>query len=413
MDAVSTFTAICEAHKTDDERLRLRPVNLDQLVAILSAANRYKQSVSVEGAGHYRWLDGARENAPVLLDLTRISGVLDYQPEDMTLTVLAGTPAGEIQQLVAENGLELALDVDQPEATIGGIFASGWNGLRSRSLGLNRDKIIGMEAILPDGTIFQSGGKVVKNVTGYDLSRLLAGAHGALGLFTQLSLRLTPKPRQRRILLWPYARLQAAASDMFKASQHVQLASCGALTANLLPTIDQSPVCDAEILGWAIIDDGPLAIRELTSRLFEVLGKALISLDFGDRLDSTWHELLAAPRALLNQQGGMIEAGFAPAASREVLDIALAGGNNGIVYADRGVAYTHCRMDYPEPIHQLREDLQALGAHLQFRGDGPEELDYHGQVSAFPWLQKLKNELDPRHILNPGHGVFLKEPLNK
>lgn len=406
MDAVSTFTSICEAHKISDDRLRLSPVNLDQLTAILSAANRFRKPVSAEGAGRYRWMDSSRENTTVLLDMTGISGILDFQPDDMTLTALAGTPMEEIQQLIGKNALELAVDVDQTDATIGGIFASGWNGLRSRGLGLNRDKVIGMEAMLPGGTIYQSGGKVVKNVTGYDLSRLLIGAHGALGLFTQLSVRLTPKPRQRRILLWPYARLQAAAQELFKASQHVQLASCGALTANLLPTIDQSPVCDAEILGWAVIDDGPLAIKELTSRLFEVLGKALISLDFGDRLESTWRELLAAPRTLLNQQGGMIEAGFAPSANREALDIALAGSNNGIVYADRGVAYAHCRMDYPEPIHQLRENLKPLGAHLQFRGAGPEGLDYHGSISARQWLQKLKDELDPHGILNPGHGVF-------
>ena len=406
MHAFDTLTDICEARHTDDGRLRLSPAGLDQLSAVLSVASRHRLPLSAEGAGCYRWLDGARQPAPLLLDMTRISGVLDYQPADMTLTVLAGTRLGEIQQLISENGQELAVDNDRPESTMGGLFASGWNGLRSRSLGLNRDRIIGMQAMLPDGSVFQSGGRVVKNVTGYDLTKLLAGAHGTLGLFTQLSVRLTPAPRQRRMLLWPYAHLQTAAQDLFKASQKVQLASCGALPASLIPSIGDSPLCDAEILGWAVIDDGPLATKELTSRLFQVLGKALIALDDGQRLDAAWDELLGAPRAFLNSRGGMAELVYPPAAGAEVLECALAGASEGIVYADRGVAYTRCRMDYPEPIHQLREDLRAFDAHLLFRGSGPEGLDYHGEISAWPWLKKLKDELDPQHILNPGHGVF-------
>jgi len=406
MDAFDTLSDICETRHAGDGRLRLSPANADQLSAVLSTANRHHLPLSAEGAGCYRWMDGAHEHTPLLLDMRRISGVLDYQPEDMTLTALAGTPVGEIQQLAGENGQELAVDTDCPKATIGGLFACGWNGLRSRSLGLNRDKIIGMEAMLPDGSIFQSGGKVVKNVTGYDLTRLLAGAHGTLGLFTQLSVRLTPAPRQRRMLLWPYAHLQTAAQDLFNAGQKVRLASCGAIPSSLIPTIGDSSLCDAEVLGWAIIDDGPLAIRELTSRLFRLLGKALFALDGGERLDAAWGELLAAPRSFLDQQDGMTEIGYPPAAGAEVLECALQGSNNGIVYADRGVSYTRCRMDYPEPVHQLREDLKAFDAHLQFRGNGPEGLDYHGEISAWPWLQKLKKELDPQHILNPGHGVF-------
>lgn len=122
------------------------------------------------------------------------SGVLSYDPADLTVTVAAGTPVGELDATLAAHGQECALDPVDDAATVGGTIAVGLSGLRRLRVGPIRDQVLEVRFVTGDGRLVRGGGPTVKNVTGYDLPRLLVGSFGTLGVLTRVVLRCRPRP---------------------------------------------------------------------------------------------------------------------------------------------------------------------------------------------------------------------------
>jgi glycolate oxidase FAD binding subunit len=120
-------------------------------------------------------------------------GVVAYEPADLTVTVGAGTTCAALDALLAEHGQECALDPRDPNATVGGVLASGLSGWRRLRHGPVRDQVLEIRVVLADGRVVKGGGPTVKNVTGYDLPRLLVGSLGTLGLLVQVTLRCRPR----------------------------------------------------------------------------------------------------------------------------------------------------------------------------------------------------------------------------
>lgn len=405
-ELLKTLTAICDTRELADGTIQVVPATLDQLSAIVSSANRHHAALDSMGAGTHCWLCRESPSANIRLDMRKFSGISHYEPADMTLTAKAGTPMREIRKELDAAGQELAVDNHDDDATLGGIFASGWNGLRARGLGLNRDRLIGMQAMLPDSTLFQSGGQVVKNVTGYDLGRLLAGAHGTLGIFTEISVRVTPRPKHRRILIWPFYRLLSAARDMFRANRAIPVTACGAATAFLLPTISESPLCNAEVLGYVLLEGNHQKVTEVSQRLYRELGQPMVSVDREPRLQKLWQDLLGAPINLLDETQGMLEILFPPAVHEDILRLVHDDEHIAILSSDRGILHTSYRLDDAQHVEDLRASLAKLDALLLVRGEAPLGTDRWGTPQAWDWLLKLKHALDPNGILNPGHGIF-------
>ena len=137
--------------------------------------------------------------ADVVLSTARLNRVVEHAWADLTVTVEAGCTIQNLQKTLAEHGQRLALDPLWPErATVGGILATNDSGALRLRFGALRDLIIGVTLALPDGTLAKSGGKVVKNVAGYDLPKLVTGALGTLGVITRAVFRLHPLPRDAR-----------------------------------------------------------------------------------------------------------------------------------------------------------------------------------------------------------------------
>jgi glycolate oxidase FAD binding subunit len=179
----------------------VEPSTEAELARTLSYANA--SGLQVAPRGHGTKLDWG--NTPVKGDLaistTRLNRVLEHAHHDMTATVEAGITFAELQRLLAQHGQRIALDPLCPErATIGGIIATNDSGPLRIRFGSVRDLIIGITVALADGTIANSGGKVVKNVAGYDLPKLMTGAFGTLGIITRAVFRLHPLPQQTRSL---------------------------------------------------------------------------------------------------------------------------------------------------------------------------------------------------------------------
>lgn len=145
------------------------------------------------------------------LDVSRLDKIVQYDPGDLTLSVEAGIPLAKLATALAENGQFLPLAVPyQSAATIGGTVASGVDSPLRQLYGTSRDFILGMEFITGDGSLAKSGGRVVKNVTGYDLHKLMIGAMGTLGVITQIHFRTFPAPQNLRAVLASFDRFTDA-----------------------------------------------------------------------------------------------------------------------------------------------------------------------------------------------------------
>jgi glycolate oxidase FAD binding subunit len=149
-------------------------------------------AVRVAGAGTHADVGDPVAGATVVVRAP--AGILAYEPADMTVTVLAGTPVAELSAALAERGQECPLDPRDGTATIGGVLACGLSGPRRLRVGPVRDRVLEVHVVTGDGRIVRGGGPTVKNVTGYDLPRLMVGALGTLGVIGQVTLRTQPVP---------------------------------------------------------------------------------------------------------------------------------------------------------------------------------------------------------------------------
>ena len=154
------------------------PTTLDEAAAVLGAGER----VSIE-----------REGGDVVLSTAGMNRVLEHEPGDLTAIVEAGLRLSELQAYLATHGQMLALD-PPGDPTIGACLAADLSGPRRHRYGAMRDLVIGVTVVLAGGLVASSGGKVVKNVAGYDLGKLFSGSHGRLGLIARVALRLHPRP---------------------------------------------------------------------------------------------------------------------------------------------------------------------------------------------------------------------------
>ena len=159
------------------------------------------KTLEIAGQGSKRGI-GRPNQSDITLDLSSLSGVTLYEPEELVLSARAGTPIAEIEQLVAEAGQELAFEpmdfgplfgVPLGAGTIGGVIASNLSGPRRIRAGAARDHFLGVTAVSGRGETFKSGGRVVKNVTGYDLCKLMAGSYGTLGVMTDVTIKTLPR----------------------------------------------------------------------------------------------------------------------------------------------------------------------------------------------------------------------------
>ena len=176
----------------------LKPATEAELCDIIAGATA---PIEIIGSGTKRHL-GRPVQAAATLDLSGFSGVIAYEPEELILDVGAGTPLAEIEQMLAERGQQLAFEPPDFSAllgsagkgTVGGLVASNLSGPRRLKAGAVRDHILGIHGVTGAGTAFKAGARVVKNVTGYDMPKLLTGSYGTLAVLTSVILKVLPAP---------------------------------------------------------------------------------------------------------------------------------------------------------------------------------------------------------------------------
>lgn len=182
--------------------VKVYPQSEEEISAILKYANENGKKVFIEGNGTKRGFGGLTESADILLSLSNYKGIVEYGVGDMTLTVKAGTNFKELQEYLAKFNQKISLDPFSPEsATIGGIIASNESGPKRLGYGSSRDVVIGLRIVYPDGKIIRSGGRVVKNVAGYDMNKLFIGSMGTLGVISEVTVKLRPLSKNESLIL--------------------------------------------------------------------------------------------------------------------------------------------------------------------------------------------------------------------
>ncbi|MEC5423183.1 FAD-binding oxidoreductase [Virgibacillus sp. C22-A2] len=181
---------IVEAHSEED------------ISRVLAYANEHNKTVNVVSGGTKRGYGGVMEQADILLSLANYKGIVEHSVGDLTLTVKPGTTLKEITDELTKTGQRIALDTSWPElATIGGIVAANDSGAKRLLYGSARDLVIGTRIVYSDGRVIRTGGKVVKNVAGYDMNKLFIGSMGTLGVISEITIKLRPLPKYEGLSL--------------------------------------------------------------------------------------------------------------------------------------------------------------------------------------------------------------------
>src|ERR1700716_12241 len=172
-----------------------RPATPEACAELLRVCALERRTVRIRGGGTKDHL-GVRRETDVTLETAGLDGIVDHVPEDLTVTVRAGMPFAALQSALAKHGQLLPPDPPPAArgATVGGIIAANSNGFWRYRYGSVRDLLLGVRAALPDGTIARAGGRVVKNVAGYDLNKLFIGSLGTLGVVVEATFKILPVP---------------------------------------------------------------------------------------------------------------------------------------------------------------------------------------------------------------------------
>ena len=229
------------------------PENREAVARIMEWAGASNTAVLPRGGGTQTALGNIPSRFNLALDLRQCNRVLDFQPDDLTVTVEAGISLAELQRALAQGGKFLPVEAPlSKRATVGGILATNATGPKRFSYGLPRDWLIGIGVVAAGGVQTKAGGRVVKNVTGYDLNKLYTGSLGTLGVIVEASFKLSPAPLHSQALIAlfksdqpdfsPTAQALTASQDLLKQSyspQGLQVVNAPAAGRTAVPQVQQ------------------------------------------------------------------------------------------------------------------------------------------------------------------------------
>lgn len=405
----------------------IKPETEEQLRDSIQWALGEALTLDVIGSGSKRAL-GRPMQAQHCLDLSGFSGITLYQPEELVMTAKAGTPLIEVEAALKKHNQELAFEpvnyeallnglsgANQPSGTIGGVIACNLSGPRRIKVGAARDHLLGFHAVSGRGDIFKSGGQVVKNVTGFDLSKLMAGSFGTLALITDVSLKVLPRPEKIRTLLVFGADDRQAVAAMTAALHSPFEVSGAAHVPQTLSTLSSvSYVAEAERSVTAIRIEG---VGPSVASRCESLKKLLKPYGALEELHTTnsnsfWQEIrdvvYYAGTDHIQKQVWKISV---PPASGADVAARLRQEFAGEVYCDWGGGLLWFAMAPQEDAGQdfIRGALIDGGHATLIRADEAvrERVDvFHPQAKPLAALSaRVKDAFDPKGILNPGRMV--------
>lgn len=372
------------------------PTSTDEVAETLRLAGQHDLTVVPRGAGTKIAWGAAPRAADLVLDTTGIHGVVEHAAGDLVLIVRAGTPMAELQDTVATAGQQLSLDTPLTGATVGGTLATSTSGPRRLLYGTARDLLIGVTFVRGDGVVAKAGGKVVKNVAGYDFGKLLTGSYGTLGVITEAVFRLHPLPAARRV-----ARVRLP--DALAAGK-VALAVLG---SQLVPTaVELDQEGDGAVTVTVLVEGVAAGLPDRTATALGLLGDGATD---GDELpggfgtypfdpDGTGLKLTSS----LSGVGAVLTAAREAATAHDV-PLPVRGSAAGVLYA--GLPNDVEPGTVAAVVEALRGAVTAYDGSvtvLTAPAGVREVVDLWGPVPGMHLMRRLKDELDPGHRFSPG-----------
>jgi glycolate oxidase FAD binding subunit len=395
-------------------RWLVRPGSLDEVSRVMALASAEGLAVAPRGSGSALDLGAPPSRLDAVLDLSRLTGILEYVPADMVAAVQAGVTLDTLGRELSKHGQMFALDPYGGAArTVGGVLATNASGQRRFRYGTGRDLLLGARFVQADGTVTWGGSKVVKSVTGYDIPKLLTGSLGTLGVIVEATLRLHPVQPAFGSWLFSFTSHEAAgafaAAALASSLEPERLAwlDAGALERLGSAKAEAAVAVSVATVGEAVRSQGA-ELGSMASRL----GARVSTLEegfwarLGGALAGPTVVKLASEIRRLPFWAGEIER----VASRHGLTVSLVGeAGNGIIRAalEGSVSPDTWARELVSP---LREALTAEGGSLVVER-APIALkraaDVWGPVpeTALAVMKRLKTEFDPRGALNPGRFV--------
>jgi glycolate oxidase FAD binding subunit len=379
------------------------PGTAQEVAQVLRQCSSAGLAVVPRGGGTKLWLGNRPQQADFILSTERLKRVIEHAWGDMTATVEAGCTIDTFQQALKEHGQRLAADPMRPEsATVGGLLATAESGTLRLRYGAVRDLVLGIEMALPDGSVIKPGGKVVKNVAGYDLDKLIIGSLGTLGVITRAVFRLHSIP----VATATYSTVVNTASEANKlvlAILDSQLSYTGLQVR-------------AQQAGEIAIDVRFEGIPESLRDQYLKLGRVAPGLMFAESADEVWRarqqlfvhaggSVVCKCSVLPANTGSLCDAVFRQAESAQLTATLVAQGN-GVAEVRLDAAR---RQPQAEVLKALRGELDLLQGTLvvqQSPVSMKEGLDVWGTVKdALPLMRQIKAKFDPARTLNPGRYV--------
>jgi glycolate oxidase FAD binding subunit len=376
----------------------LQPSTPEELCDIVANAAQAGSKLRVRGGGSKDDI-GAPAPDVTTLEMSVFSGVIDYDPPELVLTAQAATPLAEIERLVAGEGQMLAFEPfdhgpilgnSDSTATIGGIVAAAVAGPRRLSAGGTRDHVLGFEAVSGDGELFKAGSRVVKNVTGFDLSKLVAGSWGRLVALTQVTLKVLPRPEAQQTVALRGLGPESAIAVMAQALG----SPAGVAAAAHLPQWEGQPTTLFRIEGF------PISVKDRLGTLESLIGEHGVS----ERLDPAvgeelWQNVQYA--ALLPPGRPLWRVVTAPGRATALLD-ALDQAEWLWDWAG-GLTWVSTDMDPGE----LRDAVVATGGHATLiRGDVETRTGntaFHPPAAAVAAMENsIRRAFDPAQVFDFG-----------
>ncbi len=368
------------------------PENAQQVSAILKWASANGVSVIARGGGTKLGWANLGLPAQLILSLEKLTRVADHAWQDMTVTVEAGTTIAALQAELAKHGQRLPLDALWPErSTVGGVIAANDSGSLRLRFGSARDLILGVTAVLADGTIAKSGGRVVKNVAGYDLPKLFTGSFGTLGVITEVTLRSYPLPHDTKTISFHFPDAEAANRYML---------ACADTT--LVPAAMQmrlDPDVHVDLLFEGLSEGIAAQVERAT-----LLAKSVETTD--SRGAWQMRDRLCLP----SENAVVLKFAVLPSALAQCAVLVQAAFPRcAMVVQSTGLGIARCEAPSQpllQSLNNLRSQVEKIAGTLSVLS-APIAVKKHFDVfgatnSAYPLMVRLKQQFDPNGILSSG-----------
>ncbi len=382
----------------------VEPGSTEDISELMKLANDRNLAVAPRGGGTSMALGNPPRELGLILSTTRMNAVVEHVPGDQVVRVQSGIRFADLQERLAES--DQMLGVDPPEAgngaTVGGIVAANSSGPKRYRYGTIRDLIIGITVVLADGTVAKAGGKVVKNVAGYDLSKLFTGSLGTLGVIAECNFRLHPRPETARTVAVELSDTASAGA----ASQAI-------LHAQVVPSAVELLWGDDTRLLTVLIEGIPSGVEAQAETASHILGS------FGEVRTLGDDEAGSSSPPGAGDDEVAIKISAPPAGLAGVLDSTLGASSRlGVTpritgHAGTGVTYVGLSGGDEEAragvVEELREIWLRRGGSVIVREAPPafkERVEAWGPIGTrLDLSRRVKEKFDPRGILNPGRFV--------